>query len=266
MLSLKNISAYYPKELHTFKDFLIREYLQFKILEIIFESSFASKLVFIGGTCLRIIHNNQRFSEDLDFDNISCSESDWVDLSNLIVAKLKLEGYDVEMKVLHKNAWHCYIRFPGILFEEGLSGYKEQKILIHLDVEPQEYQFTSEKRLINKFDVFTEISVAPLPLLMSHKIYAIMNRPRTKGRDFFDLAFMMGMGVNPEIAFLNQKININSIPILKEKILLQLSKLDMQEMSNDVSPFLFHEKESIKVKRFLDIFMEYWKDEIWNQM
>jgi hypothetical protein len=85
-----------------------------------------------------------------------------------------------------------------------------------------------------------------------------MNRPRTKGRDFFDLAFMMGMGVKPEIAFLNQKININSIPILKEKILLQLSKLDMQEMSNDVSPFLFHEKERVKVDRFVDILKDYW--------
>ncbi|MGI4871815.1 MAG: nucleotidyl transferase AbiEii/AbiGii toxin family protein [Janthinobacterium lividum] len=26
-------------------------------------------LLFPGGTCLRIVHGNQRFSEDLDFDN-----------------------------------------------------------------------------------------------------------------------------------------------------------------------------------------------------
>jgi predicted nucleotidyltransferase component of viral defense system len=39
----------------------------------VFESKFASKLVFIGGIYLRIVHQNQRFSEDIDFDNFGLS-------------------------------------------------------------------------------------------------------------------------------------------------------------------------------------------------
>jgi predicted nucleotidyltransferase component of viral defense system len=260
MLDLKAISQYYPEQLRPFKDFLLREYLQHKILEVVYGSKFANKLVFIGGTCLRILHNNQRFSEDLDFDNFGCTEADWVQLSDLILTSLEEEGYLVEMKVLHKNAWHCYIRFPGILFAEGLSGYKEQKILIQLDVEPQGYDFVPERKLLNKFDVFTEVICAPLSLLMSHKCYAVLNRPRNKGRDFFDLVFLMGLGVQPDMEFLKAKLGIKSHAVLKKKMLDHVSGLNMKDMAKDVAPFLFHEKDLIKVERFADIVADYWNE------
>jgi len=64
MLSLNQIKSFYPQSLQSFERFMIREYLQFKILEIIFETTYAAKLSFLGGTCLRIVHQNQRFSED----------------------------------------------------------------------------------------------------------------------------------------------------------------------------------------------------------
>ena len=69
MLSLSEIQTYYPAHLQHRGEFLLREYLQYKILELLFESNYALKFSFLGGTCLRIIHNNNRFSEDLDFDN-----------------------------------------------------------------------------------------------------------------------------------------------------------------------------------------------------
>jgi hypothetical protein len=164
------------------------------------------------------------------------------------------------MKVLHKNAWHCYIRFPGILFAEGLSGYKEQKILIQLDVEPQGYDFVPERKLLNKFDVFTEVICAPLSLLMSHKCYAVLNRPRNKGRDFFDLVFLMGLGVQPDMEFLKAKLGIKSHAVLKKKMLDHVSGLNMKDMAKDVAPFLFHEKDLIKVERFADIVADYWNE------
>jgi len=61
MLSLEELKPYYPKSLHSYERFIIREYLQFKILEIIFGSPYENKLAFLGGTCLRIVHNSSRF-------------------------------------------------------------------------------------------------------------------------------------------------------------------------------------------------------------
>ena len=74
MLTLTEIEKNYPENLRGFKRFLLREYLQHKILQIIYDSKYANSLTFLGGTCLRIVHGNTRFSEDLDFDNFRLKE------------------------------------------------------------------------------------------------------------------------------------------------------------------------------------------------
>lgn len=74
MMPLTEIRKSYPEGLHGRGEFLLREYLQYKILELLFTSPFAEKFAFLGGTCLRIVHDNQRFSEDLDFDSFNLSQ------------------------------------------------------------------------------------------------------------------------------------------------------------------------------------------------
>ena len=81
MLTLKEIEKQYPNNLKPYKRNILREYLQYKILEIIFNSSLANKLSFLGGTALRIAHNNTRFSENLDFDNFGLTETEFTNLT-----------------------------------------------------------------------------------------------------------------------------------------------------------------------------------------
>jgi hypothetical protein len=157
MIDLNEIKKFYPNELWTFNRFLVKEYLQHKILEIVFSSEYATKLVFIGGTCLRIVHQNRRFSEDLDFDNFGLTADEFSDLALLIKAQLELQGYEVEIKNVLKGTFHCNIRFPKLLMQTGLSGYAEEKILIQLDTEAQGYNFQPESYFLNKFDVFSTI-------------------------------------------------------------------------------------------------------------
>lgn len=45
MLSLKEIRPYFPVELQGYERFMVREYLQYKILEIIFGSPFEKKVI-----------------------------------------------------------------------------------------------------------------------------------------------------------------------------------------------------------------------------
>lgn len=217
MLSIQEIEKYYPEQVRPFRRFMLREYLQYKILEILFDGPHANKLVFTGGTCLRIIHGNQRFSEDLDFDNFNLSENEFNEISMNIKKELEKNGYKTEMKQVARAAFHCYIRFPKVLYEQGLSGYEEEKILIQLDTEAQHFLFTPEKPIINKFDVFTRIETAPLDLLMAHKCFAILNRHKNKGRDFFDLVFLMGMSIRPNRNYIEQKCAISSAKELKKK-------------------------------------------------
>ncbi|MBS1605575.1 MAG: nucleotidyl transferase AbiEii/AbiGii toxin family protein [Bacteroidetes bacterium] len=257
MLTLSEIEKSYPDNLKAFKPFILREYLQHKILQIVFESEYSSQLSFLGGTCLRIVHNNSRFSEDLDFDNLGIGEEKFENIAGYIQKKLAQEGYSVEMKTVYRGAYHCYIRFPKLLYAEGLSGHLEEKILIQLDTEPQHYAFTPERYILNRFDVFTQIFTTPLAILLAQKFYAILNRKRNKGRDFFDVVFILSKINSPDYGYLSQKANIINARQLKEKILERCSQIDMEMMAKDVQPFLFNSSDAKKVALFPDYIKQF---------
>jgi predicted nucleotidyltransferase component of viral defense system len=252
MLSLQEIKPYYPEYLQRYERFIIREYLQYKILEIIYETPFESKLSFLGGTCLRIVHNNNRFSEDLDFDNFKLSIDDFNEITLIVKQQLERLGYEVEMRNVHKGAYHCYIRFPVLLYNEGLSDHKEEKILIQLDTESHNFDYKPDQPVINKFDVFTQINVTPADLLLAQKFFAIINRKRNKGRDFFDIVFLLGQGQSPNFDYLQAKIGIANPDDLRSVVLEKCRKLNMKEMAKDVKPFLFNPKDEKKILLFLE--------------
>lgn len=256
MLNLSAITAEYPESLRIYKSFILREYLQYKILEALFESSMASRFCFLGGTCLRIVHDNQRFSEDLDFDNFALTEEAFSQASEWIKKALELQGFQVEIKLVVKGAYHCYIRFPGLLYDQGLSGYREEKILIQLDTEPQNFTFSPDIFYLNKFGVFTSIYTTPLDLLLAQKLTAICSRSRNKGRDFYDVVFLLSKAVKPNYEYLKTRLDINTPTQLRERIIEVCSQISLAEMANDVAPFLFQPSEEKKVRLF---------DKLWQQ-
>jgi predicted nucleotidyltransferase component of viral defense system len=229
---------------------MIREYLQYKILELIFDTKHASKLSFLGGTCLRIVHGNNRFSEDLDFDNFNLSQQEFDLVTSEVEKGLAKLGFKVEMKNVTKGAYHCYIRFPELLFREGLSGHTNEKISIQLDSEAHSFLYKTEKPIINKFDVFTQISSTPADILLSMKFFAVINRKKNKGRDFFDIVSLLGNGFKPNYRYLEHKLGINSAKQLKVEALKKCTSLNMKEMALDVKPFLFNPSDDKKVLLF----------------
>lgn len=250
MINLSQIQTFFPESLHAYKRFMLREYLQYKILELVFDSKYASKLSFLGGTCLRIVHNNNRFSEDLDFDNFGLGQEEFNSITAIIETGLTRLGYNVHMKNITKGAYHCYIRFPDILYGEGLSGHSDEKILIQLDTEAHNYDYQPEKPIINKFDVFTVINSTPADILLSMKFYAVINRKRNKGRDFFDIVSLLGWGFRPNYDYLKQKLGVQTASTLKEMVLNKCATLDMREMATDVKPFLFNLNDDKKILLF----------------
>ena len=256
MLSLSEIQSFFPEPLHQFPRFMLREYLQIKILEILFESQTANHLCFLGGTCLRIVHGNRRFSEDLDFDNRGLKEYQFADIANTIQTQLEREGYDIEIQMVIRGAWHCYIKFPGLLYAEGLSSHHKEKTVIQLDTEPQHVDYEPERFILNRFEVFTTILTTPLPLLLSQKLYTIINRNRKKGRDFFDVVFLLGKGIQPDYSYLEKKANISDATNLRKKIIGICQSLNMRDLAKDVEPFLFSVQDKNRVIQFEEYFRQ----------
>jgi predicted nucleotidyltransferase component of viral defense system len=249
MMSISEIRSFYPSSLHGRGEFLLREYLQYKILEILFSGSYADKFAFLGDTCLRIVHDTQRFSEDLDFDNFNLSASDFAQVSEAIRKGLEAQGYTVEIRNVIGGAFHCYIRFPGLLFDAGLSGHKEAKILINLDTEPQGFAFEPQQHFLNKFDVFSAIRTTPIDLLLSQKFLAMTQRRRPKGRDFFDAVFLLGR-TRPNYDFLRFRLDIATPERLREHLVALCQQFDFEALANDVQPFLFNPADVRRVLSF----------------
>jgi hypothetical protein len=162
---------------------------------------------------------------------------------------MELEGYEVNMKMARKDAYHCHVRFPGLLFKEGLSGRREEHIFIQLDTEPQHFAFKPDLYLLNRFDIFTQIKTTPPDLVLAQKFYAILNRVRDKDRDFYAV-FLLGRQVRPNYAYLTQKCGIGTQADLKAQLLAHCQTLDMQAMADDVHPFLFNPREDRLVTLF----------------
>ena len=256
MLKLDEIKSFYPKQLHSHGDFLLREYLQIRMLDFISNSPFAASLTFLGGTALRIVHGNRRFSEDLDFDNRGVTDSQLRELAQEIQHQFELEGYELELKQVTKDAWHAYFRFPGLLFREGLSGHREQKITIRLHTEHQPFDYEPQPFILNRFEVFSTILTVPLPLLLSQKYSAILSRHRKMGRDFYDVVFLLGKGVQPDFGYLDQVVGIDCTSGLEAAILRECRALNMHKLAQDVEPFLFDSKDRQKVISFVDYFRQ----------
>lgn len=249
MLELKQIESFYPEYLRAFKRNLLREYLQYKILSAIFDSEFADKLSFLGGTAIHVIHSNARFSEDLDFDNMGLNRKNFETLTKAVFRKISLEGYVAEVENSFRGAYRSFIKIANILYENKLSGHKGEKMLIQIDAEPQGFRYSPDKVIIDKFDVFTKINVVPVDILLAQKIYAIFGRRRPMGRDFYDAIFLFGKTA-PNFGYLRRKLNIRDTKELRARLSRRCAKLDFEQLAKDVSPFLFVPSDSKKVTLF----------------
>ncbi|MBU1147627.1 MAG: nucleotidyl transferase AbiEii/AbiGii toxin family protein [Candidatus Omnitrophica bacterium] len=249
MLDIKQIESFYPKYLRQFKRNLLREYLQYKILEIIFSSDYGNKLSFMGGTAIHIIHSNTRFSEDLDFDNLGLDKKDFEKLSAFIQRRLRLEGYDIEAETSFKGAFRLYVGIKGLLYENGLSYHKREKLFIYIDMEPQNFSYHPDKIILNKFGIFSRINVVPLDILLAQKLYAIFMRKRAMGRDFYDTIFLFGR-TRPNIEYLRKKMKIKDMADLKSRILRKCDALNFKNLVSDVEQFLFMPEDAKKILLF----------------
>jgi len=249
MLKMEEILSYYPDNLHTFRQFIFKEYLQYIILKLIFESKYGIKLYFLWWTCLRIIHNNQRFSEDLDFDNIGLSVKDFWALSEIVKYGLEKEGFEVEIKNVYKWAYRCNIKIPKILKDLWFSLLDNEKILIQLDTAPHNFEYKPEIKILNKFWLTFGINTTPIDIIASQKIYAIFNRNRPKWRDFFDLVFLLSK-TKPNLEYLENKLGFKSMEETKTNIIKFCQSLDFKALTEDVEVFLFDEWWRNNVKFF----------------
>ena len=82
------------------------EVMQEVTLAGLYRGGFFDKAAFYGGTCLRIFHKLERFSEDMDFSLIAKNESFNIeDFFPAIITEFKAVGREVEITKKNKSTF-----------------------------------------------------------------------------------------------------------------------------------------------------------------
>ena len=248
MININEIKKYYPN-LNGFDRGILREYLQYKILDAIFKSNHAIKLSFLGGTAIKICYDSIRFSEDLDFDNFNLSKDEFNDIVADVKKALEHEGYAPEIKLVFKSAFRAYIRIPKLLRYNNLSPFDNEKITIQIDMVAHGFQYKPNDYLLQKFDVFRNIKITPIDILLSQKAAAIFGRKRAKGRDYYDIVYLMGLA-DYNFDYLKQKFQISNKSELKTRLLDCAKKVNLKDLAKDVLPFLINPDDKERILSF----------------
>ena len=253
MLDFETVRSEYPPELDGFDRAVLREFLQVKVLQAIFESNVADRLSLTGGTLLRLIHGSGRFAEEIRLEDFGLGRQGFDTLVGTVRRFLELEGFEVELR-RGRGAFRCHLRYPDRLFNLGFSPLRKEEFRIRVGRVAEEDQYPPEFMILDMFDVFTQIRAIPVNLLLSQKIYTAVNRERPRGRDFYDISFLLG-SARPDMGFLREKLGVETVEDLRWTIVERMDRLDTVDMAEEVAPYL---PESSQLKR-MEAFRATWE-------
>ena len=225
---------------------LTREYLQIACLKIIYDHRYFENLAFVGGTCLRVLFDLKRFSEDLDFSLIEKKGYDFRAMNDFIVRDFGLLGLTVESKPKTENNVHgTILKFSGLMKPLGLSELESQKLSIkfEIDTNPPKGGHLQDT-VVNKVQLLN-IRHFDLSSMFATKLHACFYRKYVKGRDFYDFVWYMSKKVIPNFELLNNAIEQTqkTNPAItrenfKQFLLGKIETIDFSLARKDVERFL----------------------------
>ena len=220
----------------------------------LYSGGFFESAAFYGGTCLRIFHGLQRFSEDMDFSLLT--QDDAFDFSKYfqpIVDTFALVGREVEIKKKDKKNFgkveSAFLKDNTDVYDVMFQTEKSIKIKIEVDTYPPLNFKTEQKLLLQPHSFMTRCFT--LPDLLAGKIHALVYRTwknRVKGRDWYDFEWYVRHNIPLDFAHLAERckqFNDEDITLeqFKEKLKERLSTADIKQVKEDVLPFVRNPKE-----------------------
>jgi len=233
------------------------EVMQQVTLAGLYRGGFFNKAAFYGGTCLRIFHKLDRFSEDIDFSLLSRDESfNLEDYFPAVIEEFKTLGRDVVINKKNKKNFgqveSAFLKDNTEVYDVAFQTEKSLKIKIEVDINPPLKFITEQKLLVQPFSFMTRCF--SLPDLYAGKMHALAFRnwkTRVKGRDWYDFEWYVKNGVQLDFTHLQERIlEFNGIEMTKEQYLItlkeRLSSTDIKMVKQDVQPFIKHQ-ESLEI-------------------
>jgi predicted nucleotidyltransferase component of viral defense system len=228
---------------------VLREFLQVKFLTSFYRFSGCQNFSFIGGTSLRLLRGLDRFSEDIDFDNFGLEIKETKKLLEKTANELKKENLKLDFDFKKtKSGGTARMRFPDLLYQLKISQNPKEKLMIKIDFSYQP-RVETEVLLLARFGMSERVITNTLPVLLSQKFRALISRKQTRGRDFYDIFWLLAKGIKPNLTLL-KFLNIKSEKEFFEKIkeIYRREEKNIPFYKRQIRPFLINEENV----RFLD--------------
>lgn len=224
------------------------------ILAGLYNGGFFDVAAFYGGTCLRIFHGLQRFSEDMSFSLLAPNDKfDFTKYFQPIIDEFAIVGREVEIKKKDKKNFgkveSAFLKDNTDVYDVSFQTDKSIKIKIEADIQPPLNFRTEQKLLLQPHSFMTRCFT--LPDLFAGKMHALVYRGwknRVKGRDWYDFEWYVRHNIPLDFAHLAERVRqFNSEEIGRDTLMAQLkdrmASANINQVKNDVLPFVRNPKE-----------------------
>lgn len=261
---LNEISSGQPVLVETERN-VLKEELQFYVLNFIYHHPEYGKWIMYGGSALRICHGLDRMSVDLDFE---VSEK----VTDTFLETLKNEIISYFSKSFAISADFLSIKITS---ERGLTlkfhigetlgiGHPSKQVYVKIDLNHFTAPKTVTERIpINRGQLSFVIITYNMSSLMASKIAAIFTRGtrgvgearyEEKGRDIYDLLWYMGKSAIPDLDYLiAKKIDVTDLRVLFDKLTLKMNKVSDINLKQDLSPLFLN-------RSFIEDWLANWRE------
>ncbi len=244
----KMLSAY-DQGTETARRNAIYELSQQIVLSGLADGGFFDKAAFYGGTCLRIFHGLNRFSEDMDFTLLKEDSSfNFEQYFQPVIDQFALVGRKVEIKKKDKKSFDkvesAFLKDTTDVYDISFQTERSIKVKIEVDTMPP-LKFATEQKILLQPKSFLTRCVT-LPDLYAGKMHALVFRAwknRIKGRDWYDFEWYVRNGVPLDWNHLHERIlQFNgqemTLDAFKSALRDRLGSADISRVKEDVLPFL----------------------------
>lgn len=188
MLSRDNLEKF-TKQQQTSVQNVVREYCQHLFLSFLYQNPGSEKMLFKGGTALRMILKSPRFSEDLDFTGVNVTHREIEGIFTNTLANIEKTGMVVHVTEATKTT-------GGYLGIATFEAY-DMKTNVQIEVSLRRGKTFKKTRALIASDYIPAYTLVHLSLdgIIQGKLEALMDRH--KPRDFYDYFFLLS-GNHPE--------------------------------------------------------------------
>ena len=224
------------------------------VLAGLYQGGFFNHAAFYGGTCLRIFHGLQRFSEDMDFSLLKPDDNfDFKNFFQPIIDQFVIVGREVEITKKDKRVFgkveSAFLKDTTDVYDISFRTEKSIKIKIEVDTQPPLEFSTEHKLLLQPYSFMTRCFT--LPCLFAGKMHALVFRSwknRVKGRDWYDFEWYVRNREPLNFKHLQERIRqFNGLAVNQDEFLAMLKEklatTNINQVKQDVMPFLKNPNE-----------------------